>query len=545
MSRCPRIYLVGFPALVFAALVLLLWVLGPGEAHLEQLLRVRLLSMVEKAGIPGHALHVDDVDLDLSTGNLTITNARLEVEPRLKDSLRAGAVHHLFTAEAAHIELRGVAYLRAIFTGKLYMDVFELSGLRCTYWVGGSRQGGATTMPAALPGQTKLVHLLLADTVMVSDAVGRVEDVSDALPDLDLAGLSIKVIGFGLQQRGHRSGIRLQADDAWLTLDSARARLPNGEWITVGQVALDLRAGRAAVHTVLLRSAEVSTGHTEQIAMDSIVVRRLDVRRLLADQGLFLGHACMHGVQLESALDKGLAPVDTVRHPLPPEALLGWRLSVSIDTIAVEGAIRYRERSVRTGAWGEVPFDRVSMLVLGLSNQQRSGHLEARCTATLFDRANVELQYRAAVDGSGVFRVDLTVGSLPLHKLNRVLGPLARMEVRSGHLDSLRLWLDGNDHRAHGGVRMVYHDLLFGPTPGTPPDEAHRQLSSILTYLTNERNGGGLSGADHRKVHVVRDPAKSLPHYIWLVLRKGIFRDVRADVRQRIRTLRRAGRQGR
>ncbi len=540
----------GLRAVLVLLLVLggvLFWFRAAGKAWLERQVRERLFAMVEASSIPGHVLRMDSIQVDLVAGRLSITGLRFDVEPRLLDSLEQGGLANLFTATAERVDVRGVSYMRFLLSRELRMHAFQLSGLRFTYWVGGARQTKGPPPAAPSLRTSALVQLLRADTVLVDDASARVEDVSDALPDMDISGFSVSATGFAIRRGNVRSGVELTLDDGLLALDTAYARLAQGGRLSTGAIALDWRTGRGFVDGVRWVSEGAGTAAKGlSLSTDSLVVTRLDVRRLVADEGLYIGRLAVHGLHLDAELDKTRASVDTTRHPLPPEALLSWEFPLDLDTLLLDGAsILYRERSARTDRWGEVPFSDIHVLAVGIANGAGAPPLEVGFRAHLFDSAAVTMDYRAWLDGTDAFEAEVTVGGMPLQQLNRALRPLARSEIRAGRLDGLHMRLEGDDRRARGKVSMAYQGLLLGPEPGTPPEVAHRQLAGIMAHLTEERHGGGLSGDRTRTVRVDRDSTKALPHYLWQGLRKGLFRDVGADSWQRMREVVRTGRQHR
>ncbi len=539
--------------LVVSTLVVLLgsvalWHFALGRSRLERQVRERLFAMVDASSIPGHALRMDSIEVDLVAGRLVVTGLRFDVEPHLLESLELGGLDHLITATADRADLRGVSYMRLLLSRELRMEAFQLSGLRFTHWVGGGRQADGPSPAAPEPLRPSgLVQLLHADTVLVDDASVRVEDVSDALPDMDISGFSMLATGFTIRRGKLRSGVDLALDEGHLALDTAFARLANGGHLSTGAVGLDWRTGRGVLQALRWVSDATDTAAKGlSLAADSLVVTRLDVRRLVADEGLSIGRLAVHGLHLDARLDKTMALADTNRHPLPPEALLSWEFPLAMDTVLLDDAsILYRERSSRTDRWGEVPFRAVRVLALGIANGAGAPPLQVSFRGTLFDSASVTMDYRARLDGTAAFVADVSVGAMPLPQLNRALRPLTRAEIRAGRLDGLQMRLEGDDHRARGKVSMAYHGLLLGPEPGVPPELAHRQLAGIMAYLTEERHGGGLSGDRTRTVRVERDSTKALPHYLWQGLRKGLFRDVGADSWQRMRDVVRDGRQRR
>lgn len=537
MSRSTGRLLTG---VLLVCAVFWVWAHTSGAGHLADRARARLLRMAVDASLPGHRLQLGGMELDLGAGRLSITDAAMDLEPWLLDSLRQGSVQLLFAAKAGRIELREVSIWRLLLLQELQVQAIELTDLELRYWVGGGRQGSyATSTRNGPPDKLDLVRLLHADTLLISNASAWVEDVSDAVPDLEIARLDMTLLDLDMYRHGLRSGVRLAVNDGDLKLHSAYARLPDGHQLSIGGAVLPLGQGKGVVHDVRWWSdAEGSVARGLTLQLDSLVVQGLDLHRLLADQGMFVGHTHLHGLRVELFLDKTMAGPDTLRRALPPEALLAWQLPMRMDTLALHAAqVVYKERSALTGRWGSVPITDLDLVVQGMANHHIAAPLEALLEARIFGAAPLKVFYSAKLDGSGHFLADVGVGAMPLELLDPVLGPLARMHIRAGQLDSLRMRIEGDDRLAKGRVALDYAGLVLGPEPGTPPEVAHQQFSSILAELLDERHGGGLEGHRERHVRILRDSTRTLPHYLWSGLRKGLMRDMRGDVRQRVREL--------
>lgn len=535
-------------AMLLACAGLWVWAHTSGAAHLADRARARLLRMALDASLPGHRLVLGGMELNLGTGRLSITDVSMELEPWLLDSLQQGSVGLLFAADAGHIELRGVSVWRLLLLRELKVQAIEFKDLELRYWVGGGRQGGSENGTRdGTPYKADPARLMRADSLIISNASAWVEDVSDAVPDLKIAGLDMTVLDMEMHRLGLRSGVHLVASDGQLKLDSAYARLPDGNHLSIGAAILPIAQGRGLVQDVRWWSGlEGISARGMDLQLDSMVVEGLDLHRLLADQGLFVGRTHLHGLRVELFLDKTMAGPDTLRRALPPEALLAWELPLRLDTLALHAAqMIYKERSALTGRWGWVPITDIDLSVHGMANHNATTPLEAQLVARLFEAAPLNISYRAKLDGSHHFLADVSVGTMPLELLAPAMGPLARMHIRAGKLDSLRMRFEGNDRVAKARVALDYTGLVLGPEPGTPPEVAHQQFSSILAELLDERHGGGLEGHRERHVRILRDRTRTLPHYLWSGLRKGLMRDVRGDVHQRVRELMRGKHQRR
>jgi hypothetical protein len=53
----------------------------------------------------------------------------------------------------------------------------------------------------------------------------------------------------------------------------------------------------------------------------------------------------------------------------------------------------------------------------------------------------------------------IRMGNFDMPKINALLSPLMRLQMRSGYIDTLTLIVKGNDYFSYGTINMNYHDL--------------------------------------------------------------------------------------
>ena len=525
------------------------WAWHHGEEWLERKVRERIAELIDQASVPGYTFTMDELLVDTRTGHLSVTDAELDFEPYLLDSLRTGQFNYLFAARAGRIELRGLSFWRLVVKGEFRVQAFELLHPEIRYLIGGGRVDLADPFTRLdMQGGTS-ISLVQADTFAVRGAYARVEDLGGELPMLGLEGLHAEGRDVHITMGALRSGVRLQLGDADLAFNSLMAQLPDGDLLTIGRTTLSRTTRKGLVEGLRLTPMQEDTTDAARprrpvidLAIDSIRLSGFDVDHLIAYQSLRIGHLELLDARINVVLDKTLPKGEPVLRPLPTTALRAWKFLVQVDTLSVRrAAVLYRERDPDTRRWGIVPFDALEGQFTHISNFGPAilehPRIEGGFSGQLFNGARLSGRYTAELDGSDRFTVMATVLDLPLVNLNAATRPLLRMQVNGGRLHRLDLRMEGDDRRARGELALHYTDLLVRVEPGTPRELRHSMFGTVLETMLKEAYGGGLSADRSRNWSIERDPNRSLITYIWHGTREGLARNLAPEAWDRMRNM--------
>ncbi len=532
-----------------AAGALAWWVRHGGEPWLDRQVEARIHAAIERASVPGYHITLASLKADARHGSLVVTDADLDFEPRLLDSLRTGAFRYLFSAKVGRVELRGLSFWRLLLKGEFRVRGIVLEGPEFHYYTGPKRVD--LTDPFKRLGRkgNGLMSVLAADTLSIRSANASVQDLNKLLPELKVNGLGIGASAVRIASAGRNAGVRLSMEGAELKVDSIGTLLPDGSRLHIGAVSLS-RAGRSGRLTDIRITPEQmdSTGPGRlrkcvmALAVDSILLSGLDVDRSIADEALLVHHVDILGLHVELELDKTLPDQARTPRKLPPAALAAMPFSIQVDTARLVNAnVRYRERDPRTGRWGEVPFTGMNARFHNITNEAGSiaegDSITGDFTFMIFDSARVEGRYSAALNGNERFTLTASLAGLPLVELNRATRPLLRMEVEQGVLRHLTLRMNGNARRAKGTMAVDYADVLVQVEPGTPRELRHSMLGSVMDIMLLQEYGGGMSADRERNYTVERDPERSVFNFVWHATREGLVRNLMPEAKERMRTV--------
>lgn len=531
--------------LAVAAGALAWWLGHGGAAWLDREAEAGIRSAIAKVSVPGYHITLGSLKADARHGSLVVTDADLDFEPRLLDSLRTDAFRYLFSAKVGRVEMRGLSFWRLLFQGEIRVRSIVLEEPGFHYYTGPKRVDLADPFKRIGRKGKGLVSVLVADTVSIRGADASVQDLNKLLPELKVSGLAIGASAVRITAMGRNAGVRLAMEGAELNVDSIGTLLPDGSRLHIGAVSLSRAAHSGRLTDIRITPEVVDTtlvGRTRKfdmtLAVDSILLRGLDVDRSIADEALLVDHVAIIGLHAGLELDKTLPEMVRTPKMLPPAALEAMPFSIRVDTAElVDAEVLYNERDPRSARWGKMPFTRINARFRNMTNEHivEGDSITGSFTLTVFDSAKVDGRYSAALDGSERFKLTASLVRLPLVELNRASRPLLHMEVERGLLHGMRLLMEANGRRAKGTLSVNYSDLVVRVEPGTPSEMRHSLFGNVMDVMLSEAYGGGMSADRERNFSVERDPDRSIFNYVWHATREGIVRNLLPEAKERMR----------
>lgn len=553
IPRPLRLLLGGVGALVLLLAagggVLFWWVTHGGEAWLDREAEARIHAAIEKASVPGYHINLGSLKADARNGSLVVTDTDLNFEPQLLDSLRTGAFRYLFAAKVVRVELRGLSFWRLLLRGEIRVQAIVLEGPEFHYFTGPKRVDLADPFKRLGRKGKGLLSVLVADTLTVQHGSAAVQDLNKVLPELKVKGLDIAASAVRIAARGRNAGVHLSMDGAELNVNSIGALLPDGSRLHIGAVSLSRVRRSGRLTDIRIIPEKVDSTATDRLrkseltlSVDSILLNGLDMDRSIAHEALFVNNIDIIGLRAGLELDKTLPLPERTLKELPTAALANMSFSIKVDTARLVNAnILYRERDPSTGRWGEVPFNHLNARFHNITNDAvaiaASDSITGNITFVIFDSAQVECRYSAALDGSERFKLVARLSDLPLVELNQATRPLMRMEVKQGVLRHLAMDMNGNARRAKGTMALNFEDVVMQVEPGTPRELRHSLMGNTIDIMLLQEYGGGMSADRERNYSIGRDPERSIFNYVWHATREGLVRNLLPEAKERMRTV--------
>lgn len=216
----------------------------------------------------------------------------------------------------------------------------------------------------------------------------------------------------------------------------------------------------------------------------------------------------------------------------PHQQLMGLGPNFRIDALRLDALnISYTEIGEKTGKQGEITFDRTSGTLYNVANDSlsllRNKEMKWDVTTHLMDAGKLSVLFTfdmLASDGAYSYKGQL--GSMDGRRLNKLLRPLLNIEIESANIQSLQFDVNATDTRARGSLRFDYADLKANLL--TEEDEEDQQsargLASFLAnhFILNDSNPDANGEFHPGPIDFRRPPEYTFWRYTWKSLLDGI-----------------------
>jgi hypothetical protein len=200
-----------------------------------------------------------------------------------------------------------------------------------------------------------------------------------------------------------------------------------------------------------------------QAKTGSIIIRNLDIEKLLVDSSFYASVIEVNGPDLNIYKDKRLPFDFSTIKPLPVDMLKNLKFGISIDTVLVKnGFIQYSEFNPKTQmvAIIDLPHTQAELTNVKNRNLTPTDSLKLRAYTRLLDSTRISVHHRESyTDTLSGFLYSVRVSPFNLTALNQFLPEIASAKIISGRLDSLRVRAIAREYLALGYINMHYRDL--------------------------------------------------------------------------------------
>ena len=262
---------------------------------------------------------------------------------------------------------------------------------------------------------------------------------------------------------------------------------------------------------------EASTGQ--------LLVGPLDLSRFATDTILQIGRLEIHNGYLNDYRDKRIPREPGIVRALPGNLLKKLPFRFRSDSLLIINShVDYEEIDDKTGMAGKISVTELNGKISAARNFDHvpGDSLRIEATALLADHIPTRLRVQESyTDSLGGFRMQVEMGRGDLQILNPVLGALARAQIKSGQLDSLRMWVQGQENFAYGTMRVYYDNLKVTVLRDKPRSIGTRLLNFFANTLIKNKN----SGKDGR-VFVNRLRDRSAINYLVKITLSGVMSNV-------------------
>jgi hypothetical protein len=267
-----------------------------------------------------------------------------------------------------------------------------------------------------------------------------------------------------------------------------------------------------------------------EIALAALRADALDLQGLLEDGSIVMRSLHFDSLDLDVFTDKNVPADPAGGEPWLPNTLVReFRGRLRVDTIRVQGEVRYSELRQGGARRARLAFEQLDATLTSISNDSArmstSEPFLMAVNARLFG-APLQLDLRIPLlQPRFAMRYRGSVGRVDLTRLNDLTIPLAGFEVRSGTLSSLYFDVDVDGAVARGEVAGTYSDARIGFVDRRSGDgDIIQDIKSFIanSFVIEADNPEDGEPARTGRVQYTVQPRDAFFKRLWVPLRTGL-----------------------
>lgn len=272
------------------------------------------------------------------------------------------------------------------------------------------------------------------------------------------------------------------------------------------------------------------------VTVGNIDIKGIDYPRYFSDEELNINDLTVGGVVLQNFKNQNIE----IEHNLMPmiyEGLQKLPLKFHVDSTHVHDfSVIYEELTKGATTPGVISFDHMNATIDGLSNIVTYPHqfikldADGKLMGTGYFTARWMIPVSQAYDH---FFLSGHIYPFDLRDLNRLVTPMAAVEVRSGNLKELKFATDASSKGATVEMVFLYNNLSVGFLRGggnSFKDKLFSGMANLVLRTNNPKN----ERAKPRKAHISieRNAYHSTFNYFWQILQPPVVESVGVSARK-------------
>jgi hypothetical protein len=475
----------------------------------KPLLQQQLKELVLKSSDSLYHIEYSDFDLNIASGNITLSNFRLLPDTLAYQKLVAlkKAPDNLFILSVEKLSIKNIGAQKAYRQRKL--DIDEISIQKPNVTVINQRYAFNDTVKIGSPKNPyqlikKIFRQLHINTISLNDAsLNYIDKNSPATKQTSLKHVGVKISdivvdsisGTDPNRFYYTKGVEITVQDYHIaTADSLYFADVKKVFFSTAQkkIVLDRltfmpRYNRADFYKQTGKAGDIYT-----LKFKRIDINELDLQRFLHDQKLYAGTMDVVDAEIGIYTNNAFKGKESVTIGKDPEqALQKVALNMRLKRLNIKNAlINYSETDAESGATGQVIFKHTNGFILNVTNdkavKRANPYMRAFIHTRFMDAAPLKVNFIFNLDAKdGAFNYSGELGKFDGRVLDKLVEPLAYVHVKSADIEKLIFDVNASNYSGKGKLEFYYKNLnlqLMEKAAGKPG----LQKQGLLSLLAND-----------------------------------------------------------
>ena len=226
--------------------------------------------------------------------------------------------------------------------------------------------------------------------------------------------------------------------------------------------------------------------------------------------------------ELKVFRDRKYPDVSTTLKALPSRMFKDLPIKLQIDTLQVHhSTITYDEFPTVGDQPGRISFEGLAAMVHNLSNTSPKD-MTMKTRSKFMGSGDLKADFTFPANPDKMYEAMGTLTDFDMKKMNTMLVPAARIEVKSGLLGELSFNFKYNNERSDGTLTMRYTDLKIASLSKHPGDNSEKGFQTMIlnTFVISDDMG---ERGEKGTIFFYRDPHRAVFNYWWKSIRSGIL----------------------
>ncbi|PJJ83822.1 hypothetical protein [Mucilaginibacter auburnensis] len=523
----------------------------------KPILQAKLKEMVQQSSDSLYRIEYSDFDVSLASGDVTLSDFKLVPDTAVYNKLVSNkkAPDNLFMLSVNKLTIKNIGAKKAyqdkiLAVNSITIDKPDLTVINKRYAFNDTVKVGKPQTPYEII--KKAFKELRIDSISLKDIslnyINKNEPVTKqtAIKNLNINISGLLVDSLSAQDSSrfyYTKGIefiinnyKVKTPDSLYTSEIDRIYFSTAKrMIQLDKVNLKPRYSRAEFYEKKGEGGDIFTLKFKKIAITDI-----DLQRFLRDQKLYAGVMDIEDADVNiyaNGIYKGKKTSKIGKDP--HQALQKVALDMKLSRLNIKKTdITYAETDATTRQTGVITFKNTNGHFLNVTNDpdvKRKNHFMTASINTYFMDAaplNVNFKFDLAAK-NGAFNYSGHLGGFDGGVLNRLVKPLAMVQVRSAKVKRLDFNIDATNYGGKGIVKFYYKDLnvqLLKKAANGKGFENQGLLSTVANSLIIENDNPDSKGVFRPgPVNMGREPTVSFFSFLYKGLLEGIKPSIGLD----------------
>lgn len=455
------------------------------DSQWKPILTQRIKETISSSSDSLYTIDFSDVDISLASGDVSFKNIVFKPDSVVYQKMKAAgtAPRHLYQAELDGLTLQHVHPWKVYFKRELEMTALILNNPKVKVFFENVSEKPDTIKNKKTIYQhlSKYLKSLVVGSIILRDV--NFKYIDRTLPDpevaaLDNASVTIKDLRIDSASQFDKSrfyytrDIQVHIKDYKLQTKDKMYDVSFGELTAStlgGDVSIkDLKISPKYADLTFSRKYKFQKDRYD-MSFDKILFNKVDFENLNGKRQLIASSLEIAGAKVGVFLNRELPfpPIDKGRN-FPHVALKRLTLNTIIDSIKIHNAeINYTEYNPKTQGRGTVVFKRVNGVITNVTNDSvalSKNHWSRANISSLFmgeSFMKVQINFNLT-DPGAQFNYSGSMGPMNIRVLNKILRPLAMVEIKTGRVGKALFSVHGGYRSATGTLELHYTDLKVG-----------------------------------------------------------------------------------